>query len=101
MIIAANLASEDVDWTMNQDNPYESPVGQDIFEAHISCSDCGEVCEQGLIHALGNISWFPVVKDFKIVQPERLTTKKLNLETKLRAIRCRNCDTITIELSSK
>ena len=90
-----------MDRTMNTDNPYQSPIDQEVFDAHYSCPACGEVCEQGLIHALGNISWFPVSKDFKIVQPERLTTKKLNLETKLKAIRCKSCDTITIDLGSK
>jgi len=85
---------------METENPYEAPNQEEVEEALYSCSTCGEVCEQGKIHALGNISWFPEMKDFKIIQPERLATRMLNLETRIKSFRCRRCDTITIDLKS-
>ncbi len=85
---------------MNQ-NPYESPVPNkpEPVEADYSCPQCGKTCEAGVLQALGSINWFPKVASFKLNRPEKLSSKTLPLETRLKAIRCRNCDKIIVSLN--
>ena len=84
---------------MNE-NPYEAPGPSELVEADYSCPQCGEICEVGFIQALGNITWFPKMASFKLSRPEKLSSKTLPLETRLKAIRCRHCEKIMINLNS-
>lgn len=81
------------------DNPYNAPSleSSEPVQANYSCPQCGETCEAGFIQALGNITWFPKAFSFKLSRPEKLSSKTLPLETRLKAFRCRQCDKITID----
>ena len=83
------------------DNPYQAPTPSDeIPRADFLCPLCGEACEVGLVHALGNISWFPEMTSFKMARPENLSGKTLALETKLKAFRCSHCLKIFMDYSA-
>ena len=83
------------------DNPYQAPSStpRDCVEANYSCPQCGEVCENGFIQALGNITWYPKMTSFKLSRAEKLSSKTLPLETRLQATRCRDCGKITVHTS--
>jgi predicted RNA-binding Zn-ribbon protein involved in translation (DUF1610 family) len=86
---------------MSNDNPYEPPqTDTEAVEAKFACPKCGAAMEKGVIQSLGNITWYAEMSSFKISVPERLSPKGLNLESKIPAVKCPDCKTITVEFPS-